>query len=295
MQLKNQTSSIRELYEYILDRCFENNERLIIEAFLIKHNLTNNVEEIINQIEVLIKSASTDKRINIEAIKTIAYKILKQFNTSIKSIHEEGEKKIIKSHLSKLARCILVEVQQKAPSYAEKIKEAISHGMRQAVLVEQYDMEDFENYLQLDYLDISQSKVSIVSIPVNGEYLIWDHKKANLKNLIHLLKNDYDCLKSQNDFAALFNNPDNTTKIKWNRSKTDFLILLFSFLYERKYVEIKRGKGLWKVIKCRFVDFDKNSFDFDFTKRLHKLNIGLTMKGNMEKDLEAIEKEIKIK
>jgi hypothetical protein len=295
MQVKNQTLSIRQLYEYILDRCFENNERLIIEAFLIKHNLTTNIEEIIEQIELLIKKASTDKSINIEAIKTIAYKILKQFNTSIKSIHEEDEKKIIKSHLSKLARCILVEVQQKAPGYAEKIKEAIRNGMRQAVLVEQYDMEDFENYLRLDYLDISQSKVSVVSIQENGEYLNWNEKKANLKNLIHLLKNDYDCLKSQNDFAALFNSPDNTTKIKWNRNKTDFLILLFSLLYERKYIEIKRGKGLWKVVKCRFVDFDKNSFDFDFTKRLHKLNAGSPTKANMEKDLEAIEKEIKIR
>ena len=229
MELKNQTLSIKELYEYILDRCLENNERLVIETFLTRHHLSTNIEEIITQIELLIKNASTDKRINMEALKTIAYKILKQFNNSIKSIHEEGEKKIIKSNLSKLARCILVEVQQKAPAYAEKIKEAISNGMRQAVIVEQYDMEDFENYLQLDYLDISQSKITVVSISENREYLIWDDKKANLKNLIHLLKNDYDCIKSQNDFATLFNQPDNTTKIKWNRNKTEFLLRPIQF------------------------------------------------------------------
>jgi hypothetical protein len=166
--------------------------------------------------------------------------------------------------------------------------------MQQAVLIEEYDRRDFENYLQLDYLDISKRKVSVVIESETKEYLTWNHKKANLKRLIHLLKNDYDCLKSQNDFSTLFDNPDNKTKIKWNGNKPDFLVLLFSLLYDKRYIEIKRGKGLWKIIKSRFVDFDKNFFGFDFPKKLNKLKTTPTPKGNTEKSLADIDKEIRI-
>lgn len=286
--------SILEIYQHVLSMCLESDERLLVDKFIQKHQIDHFLNELINQIQGLIDVADDSNALNIEEIKTIAYKILKKFNLFIKTINDLKEKDAIKNHLVKVLRGILIEIHQKAPQFSVEIKMAISHGMQQAVFVEQYNKEDFEKYFQLDYIDISLSKVSIKSI-VPKPYLVWKHGKANLKELCHLLSNDYDCIKSQNDFETLFDNPDKTNIIKWNSTKADLLIFLFNRLYLDNLIEIKRGKGLWKILKIRFVDFDKNTFKVDFAKRLNKLKADLESNPLIIKELDEIINKIKVR
>ena len=202
-----------------------------------------------------------------------------------------AEKVKIKYLLGKLTRGLMVEISHRTPTYGAEIKNAIEKGMEQAIAVEEYNKEDFELYYPLDETDLRGKTISIEPTPRPvgpKEYFIWNLPKDDLKEVVRLLLNDYDCLRSQNDFHSLFEGPDVQTKIKWNASKIDLLILLFDFLLSEEIVEIKRGKGYWKVLKYRLVDFDKNPLSGNFAKRLDKLNQTDASSSVVHSELEQI-------
>lgn len=284
--------NIREIYRRVTERCLEPQEISEVVNFTVDNKLDQFTEDLINKIEALIQSVQNGLPLDLEEIKTIGYSILKKFNSSLKPIQSGEEKSAIKKILAKLARGFLAEIHHRSPTYGKEIKKAIAMGMEQAIDVEEYDRKDFERYLQLDYTDIEGKQISIEtgksSATQPKEYLKWNHEKADLRKLVHLLVEDYDCIKSINDFTTLFDNPDSTTKIKWNLKKIDLLILLFDYLYDNGIIEIKRGKGLWKVLVFRMMDFGKNPLPGKFAKRLDKLKVINLSESTAHKELEQI-------
>jgi ElaB/YqjD/DUF883 family membrane-anchored ribosome-binding protein len=96
MEVKQDHSlSLKVLYQYILERCFDKDEKQLIETFIFEHSLASEVEQIIGQVECIIENAGQQGNVNYEAVKTIAYKILKKFNTVLRNITDENEKNAI--------------------------------------------------------------------------------------------------------------------------------------------------------------------------------------------------------
>jgi len=282
---------IRELYHGLIKRCLEPEEWQLVNQFIEQYKLTGFINEILHQVEHLIDGVQSTGNLNVEEVKTIAYRSLKKFNQFIRQLGDKEEKSALKGHLSKVVRGIMIEIHQRVPMHAREVQMAIEQGMEQAVFVERYDKGDFEQHLQLDYKDVSKARVSVEK---GSDYLVWHHQKANLNRLIYLLQNDYGCIKSGNDFKGLFDNPDGKGKIKWDNKKTDLLIILFRELYDRKWITLKRGKGLWKVIKNRIMDFDKNNLTMDFAKRLNKLKAKNPANTGAARDAKEILSAIKI-
>jgi hypothetical protein len=285
---------VESLYRHLIIRCLDQDEQSIFLEFINKFKLDEFINSIIKQIEDIIHDVTINNSIKADEIKTIAYTSLKKINERLKQIESQNEKEKLKKLISKLAKAIILEIEQQSPSHAAPVKMAISQGLEQAIKLEGYDKKDFEAHLKIDYNDISKVQISVVASSSITEYLLWDNQKANLKALIHLLLNDYDCIKSKAEFGSLFEQTQNKKNVRWSSKKTDFLILLINSLYKEGYIKIKNGKGIWKVIMSSFVDFDKNPFTFNPTKRLNILNNKESLKSPLAKDIREILDSIKV-
>lgn len=277
--MKTFISPVTAIYYEIVDRCLEPDETTILTNFLQSNNLNSFIDETIAAIEKIIESTRLDNFLKSSAIKTIAYKALKKFNNVIKQLEGE-EKLLIKALLSKIAKGILLETAQQAPFYAADIKRAIHDGFSQAVLLEGYDKDDFNAYMQLDYINISSVPVVVTSVTKQAEYLVWTYTPEAKEELFRLLFHDYNCIKSMHEIKTLFDQPDANSPVKWNNDKIDMLVLLFKALLDRKWMAIRRGKGIWTVLGNRIVDFRKNPFTINFTKRLYALRKNPTLNNS---------------
>lgn len=297
--MKPPTSPIAEIYQHIVARCLNPAENVLVFEFVQQGDLHGFIENSIAEIEVIVHDLRASNNLKVDKIKTIAYSFLKKFNEQLSKVEETEKKELLKKLLVKIARGIMLEIQQQAPSYVDQVRISIEHGLAQAVYVEGYNQKDFENYFQLNYTDISKTEITITTIPTPviieiSEYLLWDHKKANINSFIYLLQNDYACIKSKAEFQSLFDQQTRKELVRWDGKQTDLLILLTNRLYELGYIQLKGGKGLWKLVLNRFVDFDKNPLDIEPAKRLSLLKGKKSLKPALVEDVERIINHIKV-
>jgi len=286
-------SLIAEIYQHIVARCLNMVEQKMVFDFIQQGNLDQFISEGIEKLESIVHNVKKSDQLKANQIKTIAYSFLKRFNEELVKIQQAEEKELLKKLLAKIAKGIVIEIQQEAPTHAFQIKRSIEQGFEQAVLLEGYNQKDFENYFQLGYTDVSKVGVSVTNVKVM-ERLIWDDKKANLEKLALLLKNDYSCIKSKNEFLSFFNGPDQKV-IHFDRKRFDLLIFLIHKLYDKSIIRLKGGKGLWRLVSVRFADFNNKPMDFNPAKRLHSLKGKKVLKSALEKDVEEILEYIQVK
>jgi hypothetical protein len=292
--LEPSLSPIAEIYQQIIVRCLDRDEQLQVFTFIQKSDLEVFINDSIDHVESITQDVRVANKLKADQIKTIAYSFLKRFNKAIAAVEDQLEKTQLKKLLVKIANGILFEIQQQSPGYADHVRKAIEQGLEQAVAIEGYDKKDFENYFQINYTDISTLTVTITKEAEFTEYFNWNHKKANLQKLISLLHKDYYCLRSKTEFESLFDSPQNKDLVRWDINKSDLLIVLIHQLYEADWIILKGGKGLWKIIKGRIVDFDKNPLEIDFAKRLNIIKGNKRLKAFLAADIDKIMDYIKI-
>lgn len=284
--------NIRQIYDALLRRSFSDEEKIFIENFIVKHQLTEFVSDSISKIEILAELSNSGKTVNIDEIKTIAYLALKKPNSAIATITDPLEKKKVKYLLSKLGRIIQSEISQRTNKHPELIK-AIDEGLDQAVHTEQYDVSDFNQHFPTLDLNIKDSKISIENNKPRKEYLEWNHDHADLNKCVELLTDEYFCIRSSNNFKSLFDDPYNQCILKCKPEKINLILLLFDRLWTDELIILKGGKGIWTLLEGRFRDFDNNPFPFKFAKRLNKIKSDVKSDSVIFRELQQILESVK--
>lgn len=286
--------NIRQIYNALLQRSFTDEEKIFIENFIVKYELTDFLNTSIKKIETLTELSNTESPIDISEVKTIAYLVLKRPNSAIATIDDPIEKKKAKQLLSKLGRIIHSEISQRTSKHHPEISQAIEEGLDQAIHTEQYDKTDFQIYFPSSDINIKGSKVTITEEKERKEYLLWDSDKANLDECARLIFTDYYYTRSVNDFKSLFADRFGQSILKCDPDKLERILLLFERLRKEKFIQLKGGNAFWLHIKSRLVDKCKNPFDVDFRRKVSKLRSKSPTYAKILNELDQIIDKIRI-
>ncbi len=117
--------------------------------------------------------------------------------------------------------------------------------------------------------------------------LIWTNK-GNLDTLAEILKKK-GYIRSKNEFKNLFLKQSDSTKVKWNRDKLEYLAYLLYRLKTDGYFILKDGKGYFTCAEKYFTDYKGKYFKrFTLKNLCSRVNVEICRYAHVHTEIDEI-------
>lgn len=204
-------------------------------------------------------------------IKELIKKFIRETGYFIKKTKKKKEQNLIREISGKFARALIIECIEIGPGLNDTIlilvKEAI-HEISYLEKIDEKELYELMNLKQINLL-IPERKLNIN----DAEFcFIWNSSKELLKKLSNILYFE-NLIKSKGEFIKLFSaERNNHVLVRCNSDKIEYMVHLLSRLYKEKIIKTGKHKGLWKLTRRHFINFNGNPIKTDLKNLSSKVN-----------------------
>lgn len=250
-----------KLLDDIISEHFASYESAEIALLFNKYNIFESITKTIEHLKFQIQKAiETDNKAPVTAIATSSSNLLVLVNTQLIKVSNQEEKRRIQTTVGQIGIRLLLSIVKVFPEQAIEIFEHVKQTLQHTSGVFNYDFNDINKLMNLDEFEgliltltgVKQANEIQEIDTRKKKNLIWT-KRVNIGILTTELKRR-KWIKSQNEFAKLFENPTENLKVRWDMSyKYELAYLLFK-LKDRDF--IRPRKGFFSIIEKYVVDLN---------------------------------------
>jgi hypothetical protein len=250
-----------KLLDDIINEHFVPSDNQEIRSLFEKYNIFDCLSKTTEHLKVQIQRAITsDSKAPVTAIATSSSNLLVSVNTRLTEISDLQEKRKIQVTVGQIGIRLLLSIVKLFPDQAVEIFDQVKQTLQHTSSLFNYDYNDIESLMSFkEFEDLIQTLTGvkqaseIIKIePSKEKVLLWT-QRVNIGVLTSELKKR-NWIKSQNEFAKLFEKPDKSLKVRWDMNYKYELAHLLLELKDGDF--IRPRKGFFLIIERHIVDFD---------------------------------------
>jgi len=206
----------------------------------------------------------------------MASSLLTRINVALSTIKNKKVKEDLKYILSEVNSKLIAFIISQSKESPMEIIGKIKTSTQTTIEINGWDRNDFKKYLPVDqmaYLSNAIQQRDAISKPV---FYDWNCRPHELDELAKNLKSSVKV--SVKEFKKLFCKPKETFNVKVQREELDFIMVLFDYLKERRFITPRGKQGHFLPLKIYLVDLDGKVLITEETKTLK-----FTIKKNRKK------------